>query len=340
MPSTPPARTLGVAVALLSLTALPVAYAADSAPSSLPREAAARSRYEQGVAAYTGGRFADAVALFKEADRLEPSAAIAFDSAKASEKLGDDAGALRGYRDYLRRAGNPDDASDVRKRIAVLDERLTRRGLQQVTVLTTPAGATVTLDGEPVGVSPWTGERALGQHDVLVRLDGYRYSVRRVHLTTAAALDVDLVLVPEPKPASLQGSKTSATPPPHSNGAATTPTHDTPPAHHGSTLSTVGIITLSAGGAALAGSLAFELVRRNAENDAKTQQEQVKLQNDIDTMKSSKDASRILLGVGVPLVVTGGVLLYVGSKSKSEKTPAVGVSFSSTNVAGTFRGRF
>src|SRR3954465_5476259 len=73
------------------------------------KRAAAKSKYQQGAEAYSAGRFKDAVDLFLAADQLAPSAPLAFNIARAYEKLADDAGALRWYRDYLRR--NPDAAN-------------------------------------------------------------------------------------------------------------------------------------------------------------------------------------------------------------------------------------
>jgi len=55
------------------------------------RRAEAKSKYQEGAAAYSAGRFKDAVDLFLSADRLAPSAPLSFNIARAYEKLADDA---------------------------------------------------------------------------------------------------------------------------------------------------------------------------------------------------------------------------------------------------------
>ena len=70
------------------------------------RRSLAKSKYQQGAEAYAAGHFKDAVDLFLAADQLANSATLSFNIARAYEKLHDDAGALRWYRDYLRRSPN------------------------------------------------------------------------------------------------------------------------------------------------------------------------------------------------------------------------------------------
>jgi hypothetical protein len=52
------------------------------------RRADAKDRYEQGVEAYSAGRFKDAVDHFLAADKLSPSAPLSFNIARAYEKRG------------------------------------------------------------------------------------------------------------------------------------------------------------------------------------------------------------------------------------------------------------
>src|SRR4051794_9477406 len=146
------------------------------------RRAAAKSKYQQGAEAYSAGRFKDAVDLFLAADKLSPSAPLSFNIARAYEKLADDAGALRWYRDYLRRNPDANNAATVRPLITALAESLQKKGVQQLTVLTSPAGATVTVDDQPLGVTPWTGELPPGEHHLLLSLRGYADAERSVSL--------------------------------------------------------------------------------------------------------------------------------------------------------------
>jgi hypothetical protein len=107
---------------------------------------------------------------------------LSFNIARSYEKIGDDAGALRWYRDYLRRDPSVKNAGDVQKLVQGLEASLAKKGVQQVTVLSSPAGATVTIDDRPVGVTPFTGEFAPGQHQIGVSLRGYADSQQKVAL--------------------------------------------------------------------------------------------------------------------------------------------------------------
>jgi len=165
----------------------------------------AEVRYRAGVNAFAAGRYAEAVELFRDADRKKPSAALSFNMARAYEKLGDVAGALRSYRDYLRRAKDPDDGAAVRRFVDSLSKRLAARGVQQVTVLSTPPGATVSVDGELVGVTPWTSELTPGAYEVSLHLAEHRDVVQSFVLPADEALDVSVLLYREkPEPASVR----------------------------------------------------------------------------------------------------------------------------------------
>src|SRR6187399_760923 len=153
------------------------------------RRAEAKTKYQEGAQAYSAGRYKDAVDLFLAADQMAPSAPLSFNIARAYEKLPDDAGALRWYRDYLRRNPEAANASTVRPVIAALAESLRKKGVQQLTVLSTPAGATVTIDDQPLGVTPWTGELRPGEHRLLLSLRGYADAEKAIALAADQPLD-------------------------------------------------------------------------------------------------------------------------------------------------------
>src|SRR5450755_3119402 len=194
---------------LALLLATPVATyckrgSAQEAPAATPatgkdaaqeeRRANARARYQEGADAYSAGRYKDAVDLFLEADQLSPSAPLSFNVARAYEHIGDDAGALRWYRDYLRRAPAAENAADVKAIIAALAQTLAKKGVQQLTVLSSPAGATVTIGGTPVGVTPWTGELSPGKRRLLLTYRGYTDERRAVVLSATEPREINLQL--------------------------------------------------------------------------------------------------------------------------------------------------
>lgn len=275
------------------------------------KRAAAKSKYQQGAEAYAAGRFKDAVDLFLAADQLAPSAPLSFNIARAYEKLSDDAGALRWYRDYLRRNPDASNAATVRPVIAALADSLRRKGVQQLTVLTSPAGATVTVDDRPVGVTPWTGELPPGEHHVLLSLRGYADAEQSVSLPADQPLDTTV---------RLEQQAPAAVPVVSPSPAAAAPAPPAPVSDAGSPGKKLGIVpwvTLAAGGVALGGALTFEILRRSAESDAKSADNQLEYYEHLQTEQSRQTAARIFLGAGSALVLAGGLMLLFDKGSPS-----------------------
>lgn len=154
----------------------------------------ARLVYERAAQAYAEKRYKDAIDLFQQADGLRPNPAFSFNVGIAYEDMGDSAMALRHYRAYLRKLPQASDRDEVDDRIRRLERVLADKGLQQVTILSDPSSAVVVIDGNPVGVSPWTGELSPGYHAVLLRLSGYEETHRDFDLPPRRAIDVPVSL--------------------------------------------------------------------------------------------------------------------------------------------------
>ena len=228
-----------------------------SAPASLqPKldlegpEAEAKDRarvlFQRGVAAYHAGRFYDAVDVFLETQRIYPDTQLCFNVARAYENLGNASAALRYYREYLRQADRPSDGAEVRDRVRRLEQQLAQRGVQQLTVLSQPEGATVLLDGKPVGITPWTGDTYPGKHRLALTLERHATQQQVIELDAHAARDVSLALVPLPTPK----AATTVLPP------------LVPQKQPGVSLET--LITLGTGLALLSGALVAEAVSQEA----------------------------------------------------------------------------
>ncbi|HEY1537388.1 MAG TPA: PEGA domain-containing protein [Polyangiaceae bacterium] len=267
------------------------------------RRASARARYQEGADAYSAGRYKDAVDLFLEADQLFPSAPLSFNVARAYEHIGDDAGALRWYRDYLRRAPAAENAADVKAIIAALAQTLAKKGVQQLTVLSSPAGATVTVDGTPVGVTPWTGELSPGKHRLLLTYRGYTDERRAVVLSAT-----------EPREINLQLEQSTA--------ATTSPESAASVESSGPRLGPLPWLSLGVGAAALGAALALEVSRRSAESDARQEVTQLGYQSRLETEQSRQTAARVLAGIGGGLAVVGGVMLLLDSKDTAHAATA------------------
>ncbi len=160
----------------------------------------ARLLFQDGVAAYRAGRFYEAVELFLETQRIYPDTQLFFNVARAYENLGNEGAALRYNREYQRRADRPAAGQEVRERVRKLEQRLAARGVQQLTVSSQPEGATLLLDGRPVGITPWTGEIYPGKHRLTLQLERHQDLAQVVELTAHVARDVSVVLTPTPSP--------------------------------------------------------------------------------------------------------------------------------------------
>lgn len=282
------------------------------------RRSEAKAKFEAGVTAFGERRYADAVKSFVEADALLPSAPLSFNIARSFERLDNAAAALRWYRDYLRRSPQAANAEDVRTRIAEHAATLAARGVQQVTVLTTPDGAALSVDEQPAGLTPVTLEVAPGRHRVTLHLDGYVDQTADFELEGLTPRD--LVITLAVAPSAVQNSAAPSAPRapanlPRERGMAQPAT--------GRRFGPVPWVVSGVGGASVLGALGFELARRSAESAAK-EGSQLDYPAHFDTMESRQTTSRVLLGLGGALLVTGGVLFLLDGERKTTTGVALG----------------
>jgi len=313
--STSPFVACALVATLLVQPGAARAQSEGTAPSTNElRKQQAKAKYEQGVELYRNERYADAVRQFLEADALSPSAALSFNIARAYEKLSDDAATLRWYRNYLRLNPEAPNAAEVRQSIQTLSQSLAKKGIQQLTVLSTPTGATVAIDDRALGVTPLTVELRPGPHHALITLRGFTDVKSEFTLAAASPLDLPFELTPAP-----------------SAGARVTGTSSPSPAQEGADASGArprrfGIapyVVLGAGAAALGASLIFEESRRSAQDSVRTDETQIATQRDIDAMNSRQTSARILLGVGGVLAATGATLLILNTRVTPESSARV-----------------
>ena len=131
---------------------------------------AARELDRQGVAAFQAGHFENALAFFGESRRLGGPPSEIWNSARCLENLDRTEDALHAIETYLSQRG-----------VLGEDRALAEREVEKlqtlpapVTILSTPGGASVALDGEPLtGVTPLSVDVPPGAHTVLLRRSGY-----------------------------------------------------------------------------------------------------------------------------------------------------------------------
>jgi len=240
----------------------------------------ARAVFGQAVAAYKDGKYFDAIELFLETNRIYPDSKLCFNIARAFEGLGNNAGALRYYREYLRRTPAATDRADVEASVRQLETALSQKGVQQMSVFSTPDAAVLSIDGQAIALTPWTGEIWPGKHQLTVTRAGYVEGQQIVELSALRSIDVQIDLRPEPPP-----------PPPAA------PVTDQRP-ERGRGVEVLTVATLAAGAVLLGSALAVELS---------------------DSDPGVTGTAAFLAGAGAGATAVGGVLFYFdlsGSRSK------------------------
>lgn len=300
-------------------------------------KARAQALFERGITAYKEQRYKDAIDSFLDAHREYPSPTLSFNAARAYEKMGDNAGALRFYREYLRQTPDATDKARVTERVTDLEKKLVTRGVQQVTILSNVTGAQAIIDGKPVGVTPWTGEIAPGKHELELRQSGYAEAKGSFELPADHAIDFELQMKPgETKVADATGKNNAS---------------DKPDKDKGTEKKGIGPMTWVAFGVgvgALGGAVVFEQLRKASEDDVKNEETQVARHDAYDSMKSKQTTARVLAGVGAVAILAGGVLLYfdlsAGSKETAHKEKHVatraGVGCGPLSCGATLSGSF
>jgi tetratricopeptide (TPR) repeat protein len=281
--------------------------------------------YEKGMVAFRAGRYREAINAFREADRIAPSPALSFDVALAHEQLGEVARALEHYREYLRRAPDASERARIEERISDLRGKLVELGLQQVTVESSPPGANLSIDGLPLGRTPWTGELHLGAHELVASQAGHETRKLAFQLSPAAAADIEVVLTKKNLPAN---PAPPAPPPPvaiadEPRGAAEI---DAEPFRW-------SFIALGTGAASLVGAGVFEVLRQKEEEAAESARYQLEYEEAYERHQSRQWTSRVLLGAGGALVLTGGILLWF--ESRPEESPTASLACGVTGCMGT-----
>jgi len=293
-----------VAGALAGTSLVPAAHAqgkagaAAKAPSKKTRDAA-RKAYGAGEKAFDAGKYADALENFKKANDLIPSPHAAFWVAQCLDKLGKNDEAVAAYEALL---ASPDVAKiggdkqdEAKARLADL------KGKQvgEVNIETVPAGASVSIDGQPQpGETPMILKLAPGAHKISITNAGYEAQELDVDVTAGQRVDksVELKGMDMPAPA-------ATTEPPPSETAPAPPPEESKPANKLPAYVTLGV----AGAGAIVGTF-FGIKALGAKSDF----------NDNPTTDNADKVERNALiadmafGVAITLGVTGVVLLTSG----------------------------
>jgi tetratricopeptide (TPR) repeat protein len=271
----------------------------------------ARQQYTRGLAAFERGDYVHAEQAFRRADQLHPAPALAYNLGRTYElqhRLDD---ALHSYRDYLRRAPHARDRAAVEARIRALAARL---ATQATELRSLPSGATVWVDGEPIGRTPLTVEMASGPHQVSFKLAGHQTQSLKLALTPSGQpVRVEAVLPPERRAQLLTLSSNPQVAETTRERARTREDGDR-------SMRDVGFVAMLGSVTALGGALGFEILRANTERSTPGDADPQRGAQQQERAQTQKTIARILAGAGGGLAALG-ITLLVLSREPSEEQP-------------------
>ncbi|HYQ16909.1 MAG TPA: PEGA domain-containing protein [Polyangiaceae bacterium] len=149
------------------------AAAKPKAPDKKTKDAA-RKAYTEGEKAYAAGDFAAAYTGFAKANELLPAPQAAYWSAKSLDGQGKTEDAIAAYEKLLAEPDfgklGDDKTADARNRLGELKGKL----VGEISIVTTPPGALVTVDGAPqTGETPLSVKLPPGAHKLSVSAAGF-----------------------------------------------------------------------------------------------------------------------------------------------------------------------
>lgn len=186
---------VAASVALSALHASSFAIAQAAPTASMDTAQLARIQLDNAERAYREGRYREAATAFLAADRLQPTAAVQLALGKTYEQLSDPSRALAAYREYFVRSPRAADRAQVQERVAELAARLAEHGVQQISVSSIPAGATIVVDGKALGTTPIYVDLPPGAHHLEFHLQHYESAALDFQLSPQQPLNVMTTLV-------------------------------------------------------------------------------------------------------------------------------------------------
>jgi tetratricopeptide (TPR) repeat protein len=302
------------------------------------RREQAKTLFERGVSLYRDERYREALNYFIGAQNLYANKTITFNIARTCERIKDVPCALRNYREYRRAAQNANDLDEVAGHIEVLESELSRKGVQQVTLFSEPAGAVLVVDGLEKGTTPWTGELSPGQHRAHLKHPGFTELEVHFLVQTAHAVDWSYQL----QPAAIAPKRELPSSLPKAASQANTPGITPAPARHDQpSRAAIGSwtwIALGSGVATLGVAGVLEALRARSENAVHREATQLERVAAYDRMRDYQQAARISAGAGIALTALGLTLMTVEVTRSARNQRTLAASCGSTECRLDLRG--
>ena len=303
-----------VVAAVLLAPSTRAASACDDGSGGTARDRA-KAHYEAGVAAYHDKHYSEAIDHLSCANQLLDSPAFAYNIAVTYEAMGDVATALRWYREHRRKAGAEANSDASNAKVAELEAKLQRRGVQQVSVLSKPEGAMLSIDDRALGLTPLTLELNPGHHSYRLTLAGHTHAEGSFELRVDRSLDVEAELRPVATPTS-QPALTPIV-------SASSDVRVSTPAEPAPSFAPWTWISLGTGTLLLGGALGFEWRRAQLDADLGSAS-QADYQRRYDAMTTQQTTARLLAGLGAAALVSGGVLWIIDLNREPGSDVALG----------------
>jgi len=177
-----PARIVVLASLLL------LAHRAWAQPSA---DSEARRYFRQGNASSAQGHYADALASYREAYRLQPRPSVLFNIARCEELLGDYEAS---YADFERLLALEKSSGELRAEAQAKLSELAGRLTVAVQVTSLPAGAELSVDGAQAGSTPAIVRVRVGRHTLRLTAPGVLPKEIALDARPGATPPIDVVL--------------------------------------------------------------------------------------------------------------------------------------------------
>lgn len=283
-------------VVLASLLVAALAAPAQLALAAPTPTEEARERFGRGVQLFHEGSLEAALAEFQKAHQLAPNYRLHYNIAQVQYELHNFVEALRSFWKYLAQGGNEIPA-DRRQQVEGEIRKLEKR-VGYVTITTNVSGAQISVDGVPMGISPFTAPVLVnpGSRRVSANKAGYLPAVNTVTAAGGEKLGLTLNLME----GSVGAGALAARPSPFDDANAT------------SRRRTRTWISLAATSALVVSAAAFAYVTRDAEDEFEA--ELSRIPNTRETIDDSRSRMKryaaITDGLAAAAVVGAACTIY------------------------------
>ena len=195
------AATLALSPSALAQQPKPATASASAAPNL----AEAKKHYGEGEKKYKAGDFAGALPEFQAADAVKSTPQSQRYIGLCQDNLGHYADAVAAYEKFLAAvpAKMKKEGDEITKRVEQI-----KAMPAHLHVESTPTGASIVIDGKPMGTTPADVDVAAGKHILHIELPGYLPNDRDLDLAYASKQDIKAEL--EAKPAEAAPVATTA----------------------------------------------------------------------------------------------------------------------------------